>query len=166
MDADATAAARRALAARLAGELCELSAGAWAARSHGARVAERARVEDDLVLADAMADVWDVARTRPVPDEQVWSRSGLGGTVVVAHGPDWSLIARVDGPVLVLSDQSGQVARIDGDRGVDFELAGLVPELLAAARGEPPFDPDSVPPPPPLPWHRSGPSPRSVAPEQ
>jgi hypothetical protein len=160
MDADAKAATRRALASRLAGELCELSAGMWAARSQGARVAERARVEDDLVLAEALADAWEIARSAPGP-YQVWSRSGPGGTVVVVHGSDWTLVARVDGPVLVLSDHSEQVARIDGDRGVDFELAGLIPELLAASRGEPPFDPESVPP---LPCHRPGWDPRGSSP--
>jgi hypothetical protein len=154
MEPDARAVARVALAARLAGELCELPTGVWAARSYGARVAQRARVSDDLLLADAMAEVWDVARDRPVLPERVWSRSGPGGTVVVAHGGDWSLVVRVDGPVLVLSDRSEQVARIDGDRGIDFELTGLVPELVAASRGEAPFDPESLPPPPPMPWHR------------
>ena len=154
MDTDSRPVGRVALAARLAGELCELSPGVWAAQSFGARVALRARVTDDVLLADAMAEVWDVARARPVEADRVWSRSGPGGTVVVAHGGDWSLVVRVDGPVLVLSDRSEQVARIDGDPGIDFELSGLVPELLAAARGEAPFDPASVPALPRMPWLR------------
>jgi glutamate carboxypeptidase len=158
-DAGARVAVRLRLASRLAGELCELSAGAWAARSHGASAAERVHVDDDLLLAEALADAWDVARCQPGP-EQVGSRTGPGGTVVVVHGRDWSLVARLDGPVLVLSDHSEQVARIDGDPAVATELSGLIPELVAASRGEPPLDQTTVPPPPLMPWHRPGWSPR------
>jgi len=142
------------LATRLAAELCDLAPAAWRARSYGAAVAERARVGDDVVLADAVADAWDLARTRPVPPDAVVARRGPAGTVVVANGRDWSLIASAGGPVLVLSDHSEQVARIDGDPLTVDELGVLVGELTGAARGEPPFDVDTLPSPPPLPWLR------------
>jgi hypothetical protein len=154
---------RRNLASRLATELWRTQPAAWPSSSHGAAVAERARVDDDLVLAEAVADAWDLARSAPDPD-LVWSQTGPGGLVVVAHGPHWSLVARAGGPVLVLADNSQQVARIDGDPTLIAELDALISELIAASRGEPPFDHSTIPPPPPMPWHRPGWNPRQAGP--
>ena len=140
------------LAERLATELCDLAPEVWLQRAYGATASSRARIEDDPVLADVIAQAWDVARARPDPD-LVWSRTGPGGVVVVAHGPGWSVVARAGGPMLLLAQGSQQLARVDGDPDWAGELAVLVEELLAASRGEPPFQESTLPPPPPMPWH-------------
>jgi len=133
------------LAIRLATELCDLQPGAWERRAYGATASCRVRVEDDPAVADAVADAWDVARCRPVP-EGVWSRTGPGGVVVVVHRPVWTLVARAGGPVLLLMQGSELVARLDGDPEWAGELSVLVQELLAASRGEPPFQESQLPP--------------------
>jgi hypothetical protein len=107
------------LAQLLATELCDLAPGVWLQRAYGAAVSSRARIEDDAVLADVIAQAWDVARTRPDPD-LVSSRTGPGGVVVVAHGAGWSLVARAGGPVLLLAQGSQQPARVDGDLAIPW----------------------------------------------
>jgi hypothetical protein len=142
------------LADRLASEMRDLVPGEWQRRAYGATAASRVRIEDDPLVADAIAQAWDLARSRPGPD-LVWSRTGPGGAVVVAHGPGWSLVARAGGPILLLAQGSEQVARLDGDPDWAGELVVLVEELLAASRGDPPFEESRLPPPPTMPWHHT-----------
>jgi hypothetical protein len=86
----------------------------------------------DTVLTQARA----LARSRPGRD-LVCSQAGPGGLVVVAHTPDWSLVARSGGPVLVLA-RSGRHPRHvpTGPDGGD-EVATVVAELIAASRRPP-----------------------------
>ena len=144
---------RRREAERLATELCDLPPGVWSARSVGSTRSLRSRIDDDEVLADVVAEVWDLARTRPLTAGQVTCRSGAGGSVVVAHGDSWSLVARSGGPVLVVSDALGHVVRLEDTPLWEGELAVVVGELFDAARGLPPFR-RVQPPPVPPPWRR------------
>jgi hypothetical protein len=152
-DVDHLRRARLRLAALFATELCDLPLAVWRARSEGAARSQLARIDDDVTLADIVAEAWDLARTRPVTTDQVTWQSGPGGAVVLAHGHTWSLLARAGGPVLVLSEAFTDVVRLEDSTLWKGELAILVGELLDAARGLPPFDETTLPPPPPLPWH-------------
>jgi hypothetical protein len=150
----ASPAQRRKLAERFAAELRDLPTARWARQASGAELSQLAAISDDPALADIVAEAWELARSQP-PAEQVWSRSGDAGVVVVAHGPAWSLVARSGGPVLVLSEAFEDIVRLEPDPDwlPEVELSVLVGELIAAARGEPPLDESQSPPMPPLPWH-------------
>ena len=149
------AARRVSMAGLFATELCDLPVGVWRSRASGAARSVRSRVDDDPLLADVVAELWDVARSRPVSD-RVWSGTGAGGAVVVVHGPTWSVVARSGGPMLVVCEGFA-VARIENDPDWAVELAVLTSELINAAAGLPPFDESSVQGWPRLPWHRDPP---------
>jgi hypothetical protein len=144
---------RRKLAGAYAAEMCELPAGVWPRRALGSIVSQVMRVDDDPDLAEAIAQAWDLARGQPSPDEVV-SRAGVDGRVVVAHGAVWSLVAQLGGPILLMSDEFGDVVRVDGDPDWAAELAELVVELVNVSQGLPAFDESRIPPAPRLPWHR------------
>jgi hypothetical protein len=110
-------------------------------------------MEDEPGLAEIVADLWDVARSGPFPPG-VTVQGGVAGAVVLVHGPDFSVVARSGGPALVLSDRIRGVLRVDRDPSWQIELSALVSELIAVGQGSEPFDESSIPPPPPLPWHR------------
>jgi hypothetical protein len=125
--------ARRRAALRLATWLCD-----YPRAAHRAIFATDALTEDDpdpavpaldAVLTRARA----LARSRPGRD-LVCSQAGPGGLVVVAHTPDWSLVARSGGPVLLLTRAGRHPRRVeDGPDGGD-EVATAVAELIAATR--------------------------------
>lgn len=146
---------RRRLAARFAGELCDLPPGRWRQAASGAQRSRVSYISGDPALGDIVAEAWDLARAQPSQD-QVWSRTGDAGLVVVAHGQAWSLVARSGGPVLVLSEAFEGVVRLEPDEYwlPEVELSVLVGELVSASRGELPFDESQVPPMPRLPWHQ------------
>lgn len=144
---------RAASAAALAAELRDLSASAWQQRSQGANSAYVTYLEDEPELAEFVAELWEVARSGPMP-RGVSTQPGVDGVVVVVHRPAFSLVARSGGPALVLSDRISGVLRVDRDPSWQVELWALVSELAAVARGLPPFDESTVPPPPRMPWHR------------
>ncbi|MBT8228604.1 MAG: hypothetical protein HKP61_17675 [Dactylosporangium sp.] len=145
-------AARRALAATLATELCDLPPAAW---QRQATPWILTYIDDDPELAAAVADAWDLARSQPSHD-QVQTRSGAAGTVVAAHGDTWSLVARANGPILLLTNHIQSVIRIDKDRSWQPDLTVLVSELIDVGRGLPPVNPNEhfLPSPPPQPWTR------------
>jgi hypothetical protein len=152
---DRTGGRRRALAERFATELCDVPPAVWERQAFGSVSSHLAHVEDDPELAEVVADAWDVARSHP-PHDQVQSRPGTAGRVVVAHGDTWTLVARSGGPVLVLSDRIKGVLRVDRDphEWIVAELTELVTELINVSLGLPAYDESKIPPMPPLPWHR------------
>ncbi|BEL01933.1 hypothetical protein Q0Z83_001240 [Actinoplanes sichuanensis] len=130
-----------------------MTASAWPVRSRGATTSYVAFVEDEIELADLVVVLWDISRSGPFPEE-VSVHSGVAGTVVLVTGPDFSVVGRSGGPVLALSDRIRGVLRIDRDPGWQAELSALISELIAVGQGAEPFDESTLPPPPPLPWHR------------
>ena len=127
---------RRRRALRLATELCDLTPDRWQARSVGADTAT-ACADDDPVLADVLTEARALARSRPVA-ALVRSQAGVGGLVVAAHGPTWSLVARSGGPVLVVTDDHPTGVRVDlVDAAHRVDLDATVAELIAASRTQP-----------------------------
>jgi len=144
---------REALAGSLAAELRDMPASVWPVRSRGAASSYVVFMEDEIVLADLVVVLWDIARSRPFPPG-VTVQAGVAGAVVLVHGPDFSLAGRSGGPVLVVSDRIHGVLRIDRDPSWQEELTGLIGELIAVGQGSEPFDESVVPLPPRMPWHR------------
>lgn len=151
--ATGTANDREGTAASLASELRDLPASVWPVRSRGAASSFVVFIEDEIALAELVATLWDIARSRPFPPE-VTVQAGVAGVVVLVHGPDFSLAGRSGGPVLVVSDRIRGVLRIDRDPSWQQELSVLIGELIAVGQGAEPFDESVVPPPPRMPWHR------------
>jgi hypothetical protein len=143
---------RMELAAVLAAELRDQPVGVWQRRSRGA-AAYVTYLEDEPELVESVAELWEVARSGPSP-QGVSAQPGVDGVVVVVHRPVFSFVARSGGPALVMSDRIRGVLRVDRDPSWQVELSALVSELAAVAQGLPPFDESTVPPPPPMPWHR------------
>lgn len=152
-DTAATTLARRENAEALASELRDLPASVWPVRSRGAASSYVVFMEDEVILADLVVVLWDIARSRPFPPE-VTVQSGAAGVVVLVHGPDFSLAGRSGGPAMVVSDRIRGVLRIDRDPSWQQELSALIGELIAVGQGSEPFDESVVPPPPRMPWHR------------
>ena len=148
----APATRRRALAAALATELCDLTPEVWRRRATGATRSHLAYLDDDVELADLVADAWDLVRAAP-PHDQVHCRSGVAGMVVVTDGSTWTLVARSGGPILIVSDRIRGILRIDGDPYTQDELTELIAELINVGQGLPAFDEPQLPPMPPLPRH-------------
>jgi hypothetical protein len=127
--------ARRRRALRWATELCDLPPALWRTRSAGAE-AVLGNLDDDPLLADVIVQARALARSRPTR-EQVASQAGVGGLVVVAHGPTWSLVARSGGPVLVdVHGYPSTVLRVEAGPDRHDDLNATVAELIAASRGQ------------------------------
>jgi hypothetical protein len=145
---------RRKLAIVFAQELAEHPGETWTRRALGSLMSVTAYVDDDADLAEMVAEGLELAREAPTR-EQVWSRSGPAGVVVVAHGPAWSLIARSGGPILLMAEKYTQVLRLDGDPGWQGELTAMVTGLIAASEGrDPTAGLAELPAPPPVPRGR------------
>ncbi|MDR6316052.1 hypothetical protein [Actinoplanes couchii] len=141
------------LTSTLAAELRDMPASVWSQRSRGATGSYVMFIEDEVELADLVVVLWDIARSGPSP-AGVSVQRGAAGTVLLVHGADFSLAARSGGPVLVVSDRIRGVLRLDRDPGCQAELSALVSELIAVGQGGQPFSGSTLPPVPPMPWHR------------
>lgn len=144
---------RHVLMKALATEMRDMTASAWPLRSRGAAISYVAYIEEEIELADLVVVLWDISRSGPFP-EGVSVHGGVAGAVVLVNGPDFSVVARSGGPVLVLSDRIRGVLRVDRDPSWQAELSALISELIAVGQGSDPFDESALPPPPPLPWHQ------------
>jgi len=153
-------AARRAwrgqASAEFAFELAVLPGRRWE-RSKGASSSLLAPVASSPVIEAAVLAVWDLTREDPPPQrDRVYRIRGDFGPVVVAHADEATLLARSDGPYLVIADRLGRIVwRVDGDPVWAEDLAEIFRELVEVAEGRPAVDESQIPPMPRLPWHRS-----------
>jgi len=119
---------RRKLADLLATELQQVPADRWPLRT----LPETARLDENPRLAAAVTLATDAVGAAS-PATTIAAADGVDGPVVTVHGPAWSLVGRCGGPVLILTNASATVWRVDGDSRFDTALACLVGDLLAAA---------------------------------
>ncbi|NUT34100.1 MAG: hypothetical protein HOV79_13620 [Hamadaea sp.] len=136
MIADDDEVGRRRLAETFAAELGSHSVEDWPARASGAGLAVTGWIDDEPALAEAVNAVGGYLRAGGssvdlLPRVDIWSRRGVAGHVVCAHGESWSLAARSGGPFLILIGD--RVWRVDGDPTWRGELAGIVDDLVRHA---------------------------------
>lgn len=127
---------RRRLAETFAAELGSHTVEDWPAQASAAGLAVTGWIDDEPALAEAVNAVGGFLRSAGSsvnlwPPVDVWSRRGVAGHVVCAHGATWSLAARAGGPFLILT--GAQVWRVDGDPTWRGELAGIVDDLVRHA---------------------------------
>jgi hypothetical protein len=120
----------------LATELCDLEEQEWLLDSIGADL-PIVDLDHDPALLDVLTQARDLTNPTITPEVvaggQVRSQVGRGGLVVAAHGPQWSLVTRPGGPLLIVCSEHPDGARLDPDQTAELSL--LVTDLITLSRG-------------------------------
>jgi hypothetical protein len=133
--ASSTPVVRRAL--RLATELCDLDEQEWLLDSTGADL-PIVNLNHHPGLLDVLSQVRDLTNPTITPQAltgaagQARSQVGRGGLVVAAHGPQWSVVARAGGPLLIVCPEHPDGARLDPDETTKHGV--LVTRLITLSR--------------------------------